>query len=122
MKRILVYLLCCAYTISLVKPVIPFFADTMAHIFWYSEHVATVHKTDGAYHLQIALQKAGSIPDHSHPGLPEGASRLLSEHLPSCICWIWPPFVTNETYPHTAPSSLIARSIPQQGPPPKNLS
>ncbi|HVZ26399.1 MAG TPA: hypothetical protein VG842_10110 [Sediminibacterium sp.] len=122
MKKLLICLLFFAYTASLVKPVIPFFADTLAHAFWYSAHMATVHKADGAYHLQIDLRKAGTIPDHSHPGLPEGASRNLSEHLPSFLCWVFQPLVYYRHYAPTSSSVLCSCSIPQQGPPPKNAS
>ncbi len=53
MKKALLYLLLFAYTTFVCKPLLPFITDTIAHIFWYSEHVATVHYENGKYHVHL---------------------------------------------------------------------
>ena len=35
----------------MLKPVLPYISDTIAHIFWYSKHMATVHYVDGKFHV-----------------------------------------------------------------------
>ena len=51
MKKVLIYLILFSYTITLVRPTVPFFADVIAHTFWYSQHIATVHFENGKYHV-----------------------------------------------------------------------
>ncbi|MFT3934611.1 MAG: hypothetical protein QM726_13390 [Chitinophagaceae bacterium] len=51
MKKAILYMLLFAYSSFLCRPLMPAIADCIAHIFWYSEHVATVHYENGKYHL-----------------------------------------------------------------------
>ncbi|MEP6725898.1 MAG: hypothetical protein ABJC98_08790 [Bacteroidota bacterium] len=51
MKKALLYLLLFCYTTLICKPMLPFISDGIAHIFWYSEHMATVHYENGKYHV-----------------------------------------------------------------------
>jgi hypothetical protein len=53
MKKALLYLLLFSYSIIVLKPMLPAVADTFAHIFWYSEHMATVHYEHGKYHVHL---------------------------------------------------------------------
>ena len=69
MKKALLYLLLFSYTSLVLKPVLPFITDTVAHIFWYSEHIATVHYEKGKYHVHyesLAEAKKNS-PEKSIP-------------------------------------------------------
>jgi hypothetical protein len=58
MKKALLYLLLFSYSIIVVKPVLPTVSDTIAHIFWYSEHMATVHYEHGQYHVHMEYTEA----------------------------------------------------------------
>lgn len=51
MKKIIIYILLFSYSIITVKPFLPIITDVVAHIFWYSEHIATVHNEKGKYHV-----------------------------------------------------------------------
>ena len=51
MKRALLYFVLFIYTTTMLKPVFPYLKDTIAHIFWYSEHMATVHFENGKFHI-----------------------------------------------------------------------
>lgn len=57
-KQVAILLLCC-YAIVLVRPVIPCISDLLAHTFWESEHITTVHYENGKYHMHLELKKAG---------------------------------------------------------------
>ena len=63
MKKGLLYLLLFSYCMVMFKPVLPVITDTVAHIFWYSEHMATVHYEKGKYHVHYesldAAKKSG---------------------------------------------------------------
>ena len=64
MKKGLLYLLLFSYSMVMLKPILPFMTDTVAHIFWYSEHMATVHYEKGKYHMHFesldAAKKSGT--------------------------------------------------------------
>ena len=81
MRKALLYLLLFAYTTIICKPVIPALSDCVAHIFWYSEHMATVHYEHGKYHVHyenVNEAKKGFPPKDA--GLPKSAD-ITTEHL-----------------------------------------
>lgn len=51
MKRIALYIILLSYTAVIVKPVTPYITDAVAHIFYYSQHMASVHYEDGKFHV-----------------------------------------------------------------------
>jgi hypothetical protein len=51
MKKGLLYLVIFSYATIMLKPVLPFMTDIVAHTFWYSQHMATVHFENGQYHV-----------------------------------------------------------------------
>ncbi|MEP6748516.1 MAG: hypothetical protein ABJB86_12365 [Bacteroidota bacterium] len=81
MKKALLYLLLFSYTTIICKPVLPLVSDCMAHVFWYSQHMATVHYEHGKYHAHYELQ------DAAKKNLPEKNNTLkeneqVNIHLP----------------------------------------
>ncbi|MEO5641942.1 MAG: hypothetical protein ABIQ40_20540 [Bacteroidia bacterium] len=57
-KQVAILLLVC-YSLALIRPLVPALSDFMAHSFWKTEHLATVHIENGKYHLHVDLEKAG---------------------------------------------------------------
>ncbi len=51
MKKIALYIILFSYTVIMIKPVSPYIADTVAHIFFYAQHMATVHYQNGKFHV-----------------------------------------------------------------------
>lgn len=51
MKRIALYIILLSYIAVIVKPVTPYITDAVAHIFYYSQHMASVHYEDGKFHV-----------------------------------------------------------------------
>ncbi len=47
------------YMAALIRPLMPCINDALAHTFWKSEHLATVHFENGKYHLHLDMQKNG---------------------------------------------------------------
>ena len=47
-----------AYTLLMIKPILPVIADAMAHSFWKSQHILTVHEVNGKFHVHKELVKA----------------------------------------------------------------
>jgi hypothetical protein len=56
MKRIS-YLLLFAYSLVIIKPVVPVFADVIAHVFYEKEHVI-VHEVHGQFHVHYEVANA----------------------------------------------------------------
>jgi hypothetical protein len=65
-KQVAILLLLC-YSLALVKPLAPVLSDLLAHSFWKSEHVATVHFENGKYHVHLDMQKAGKEEQQNDP-------------------------------------------------------
>lgn len=51
MKKTALYILLFAYSTVIIKPVVPHISDAVAHIFYYSQHMATVHYENGKLHV-----------------------------------------------------------------------
>lgn len=51
MKKIALYIVLLSYSLVIIKPVSPYFSDAVAHIFYYTQHMATVHYEDGSFHV-----------------------------------------------------------------------
>lgn len=45
----------CVYAFGLIKPVLPLVKDILAHTFFKTSHMATVHYENGRYHLHVEL-------------------------------------------------------------------
>ncbi|MEO6406592.1 MAG: hypothetical protein ABIY51_05790 [Ferruginibacter sp.] len=68
MKKTAAYFFLFTYVIILCKPIGPVITDAIAHAFYYSQHIATVHYENGKMHVHKELmEKAGeesSSKDH----------------------------------------------------------
>ena len=51
MKKFILYTLLLCYTITILKPVLPYVSDFVSHIFFYTQHMATVHIENGKMHI-----------------------------------------------------------------------
>lgn len=119
MKKTLLYLLLFAYTVIVCKPVLPSIADGIAHIFWYSEHMATVHYEHGKYHVHYEYQDAAkkNYPekDTNIPKSPTDGT----DHLINSDAYPTPSPVIILTYFPVINSCLLFRTPNSDFPPPK---
>ena len=51
MKKAALYFLLFSYAMVILKPVAPYVYDAVDHIFYYSQHMATVHYENGKMHV-----------------------------------------------------------------------
>ena len=72
-----------AYTMLMLKPVMPIIVDGMAHTFWANVHVRTVHTHNGKEHVHYELRKAVGESDRDKAGLTLKFSADESYHLAS---------------------------------------
>ena len=81
MKKAILYLLLFSYTTIVLKPVLPFITDAVAHIFWYSEHIATVHYEKGKYHVHYESMAAAKKTDSQKSVPVSKTETAFSEHF-----------------------------------------
>lgn len=81
MLKALTYLLVIAYISLLVKPVMPYFFDALAHMLWKYEHIATVHKEKGNYHLHYELVNSAEKKDTGTTIPITGTDPLAAPHI-----------------------------------------
>ena len=118
MKKALLYLLLFSYTTVVLKPVFPTIADTVAHIFWYSEHMATVHFENGRYHVHLEYQQAAK---NTVPGKDAAMLKTSStaDHINAVCSYVIHCYSgINAVFP-TFCSSLSSASRTNVYPPPR---
>ena len=81
MKKVFIYLFIFSYTVIILKPVLPTISDIVAHIFWYSEHMATVHYENGKYHVHNDYIQAAK-KDYPEKNNTLKEDDLINIHLP----------------------------------------
>ena len=69
----------------MLKPVLPYVSDLLAHVFWYSDHMATMHYENGKFHVHLQSSEAAKA---DYPGkVPNTFKSEVSvgDHLPVLI-------------------------------------
>jgi len=91
MKKLLLHILLLSYAVVIFKPVLPFVNDFMGHIFFYTQHMATVHYDHGKYHVHYETAKAAK-EEQSSAQRPAGKNipgskndNLTSEHVVTAL-------------------------------------
>ncbi|MEO6637725.1 MAG: hypothetical protein ABIN25_05585 [Ginsengibacter sp.] len=107
MKLAITYLLLFTYATVMLKPLLPYTSDLIAHVFWYKDHVGTVHSHNGKFHVHKEVMEAaksnatekdlamskkdGSTTDHTvikefnHPAAKMNMSKHICSISPSPI-------------------------------------
>lgn len=81
MKNFLLYLFFFTYSASILKPVVPYLSDLIAHSFYYAEHVKTVHFENGKYHVHHELVRQAQKNTGDENGGYLKKISLPDEHL-----------------------------------------
>ena len=51
MKKLILHIVLLSYTVIILKPVLPYVSDFAGHVFFYAQHMATVHVENGKLHI-----------------------------------------------------------------------
>ncbi|MBC7696545.1 MAG: hypothetical protein H7141_14000 [Burkholderiales bacterium] len=57
LRKAFICLMLGVYTFGLIKPIMPLVKDVVAHVFFESSHMATVHYENGRYHIHLELKE-----------------------------------------------------------------
>ncbi len=81
MKKGITYLFLMVYTTVMLKPLVPYVSDMVAHVFWNYEHISTVHFEHGKYHTHYeSLQAAAKQDPFSNTSLTKNTD-TVPEHI-----------------------------------------
>ena len=119
MKKALSYLLLFSYMVILVKPVLPYVSDFLAHAFWKYEHIATVHKEFGKTHIHFELQNTAKENKADKNNTNTASETQTTPHISTIAVYDFTiPVVTINYFPSNKlyPSSI---AIAGNYPPPK---
>jgi len=118
MKKTILYILLFTYLSMLLKPVLPLLTDCAAHIFWYSEHVATVHYENGKYHVHQEIKEAAkkNIPDQNQQDLKKEIT--TTEHFVPFNSWYFNKIFIPNLYPNFA-FNICDQAVSGDFPPPR---
>lgn len=119
MKLAITYLLLFTYSTIMLKPLLPYTSDIIAHVFWYSDHIATVHSHNGKFHVHKEIMEASknNNPEKNSNILKKDASP--NEHLANKN---WKPSLKShliKKYFCQTSSLLLNISLKADYPPPK---
>jgi hypothetical protein len=81
MKKGITYFFLIVYATVMLKPLVPYISDFVAHVFWSYEHISTVHFEHGKYHTHYESLEAAKKENPEKNG---GASKSITsvpEHI-----------------------------------------
>lgn len=119
MKKASLYILLFSYTTVMLKPVAPWFSDLVAHVFYYSQHMATVHYENGKFHVhkEITDNAKKDGPEKQAPSSKK--DNVASDHISFVRNNLLPGlnFIFKHSNPHSP--SLTDTELLTDYPPPR---
>jgi hypothetical protein len=68
MRKIILHFFLFSYIIVMIKPVMPYITDGIAHLLFFKDHVETVHSHHGKLHIhaELAAAEKSSSPEKNN--------------------------------------------------------
>jgi hypothetical protein len=103
----------------MLKPVSPYISDAVAHIFYYTQHMATVHYENGKLHVhqEIVNNAKKNGPAKESPASKKENS--ATDHISLQQKQALQAIAVNKTYPITASANLLINYLAGEYPPPR---
>ncbi len=93
MKTAITYLLLFAYSTIILKPLLPYITDIIAHVFWYKDHMATAHSHNGKFHVHKEVMEAAKSNDFE-----KNSNILKKDNATGDHIVYMEPIITNKKY------------------------
>ncbi len=119
MKMAITYLLLFTYSTIILKPLLPYATDIIAHVFWYKDHMATVHSHNGKFHVHKEVMEAARHNDSEKNSNILKKDNSASDHIVSMELNIISQKYFNKKYYSLPASHLIFTYLSADFPPPK---
>ncbi len=108
MKKVLIYILLIFYVIVQLKPLTVIVQDVLAHTFFKMQHMATIHKENGQYHLHLQLKDI-SEKENSSSSEKTPSSQKFNENISAHVIQEFNFQITNQDlFSHNPTGSKIA--------------
>lgn len=119
----MLYMLLSCYTITIVKPLLPFISDFIGHVFFYTQHMATVHYENGNYHVHYETAKVAKEENDSKSPVPSSKKdNSTNEHVLTAINhFAFSIEIKAAEYALKATPSITAGTSKDNYPPPRVL-
>ncbi|MEO5944131.1 MAG: hypothetical protein ABIP30_01585 [Ferruginibacter sp.] len=100
----------------------PYISDVVAHVFWYSQHMATVHYLDGKFHVHTEVMEAATKTNNDKDQTPfsEKKEQHQNVHLISSVATIDAPSRSIEIKYLRTSSIIFSGHLQNDYPPPKS--
>lgn len=82
MKKILLHIVIISYAALMFRPTIPYVHDFIDHLFFYTQHLATIHAEKGNFHVHVEVAKKAGEENNKEKNMPSSQKRdnPLTEH------------------------------------------
>ncbi len=118
-KEVLAYFLLIIYLVATCKPVLPIAADILAHTFWESNHVESVHHQHGSQHVQSEITHAEDNDDNSQNDSTLKFSEPVPLHLAAILSFDFNFIAFRQSYLPSTSNSIFQTTLDRTYPPPK---
>ena len=119
MKKLILYILLLSYTIVVLKPVLPYVGDVIGHVFFYAQHMATVHIENGKMHIHKEIMD-NAKKEASQKELPSAKKEnSANDHISLQQKESIPDTRLKKLYLIPFTSALLYNYLPGEYPPPR---
>ena len=103
----------------MLNPVSPYLSDAVAHIFYYTQHMATIHYENGKYHVHKELVDNAKKNNPSKETPASKKENSANDHIVIQQKQSVPVLPVNFSYQFLSPSKLINNYLAGEYPPPR---
>ncbi len=118
-REILAYFLLFIYLVATCKPVLPIASDMLAHAFWKSNHIESVHHQHGSHHVQSEIAHAQDNDHNSQNNTNLKFSEPVALHLAAILSYSFSFTAIRKPYLPSTSYSLCKTALDTSYPPPK---
>jgi glycosylphosphatidylinositol transamidase (GPIT) subunit GPI8 len=103
----------------MLKPVSPYISDAVAHIFYYTQHMATVHYENGKYHVHKELVDNAKKGESSKEPSASKKENSANDHIAIQQKQSVQVLPVNISYHASSASNLLNNYLAGDYPPPR---
>ena len=119
MRNLIAYCLLLLYSFAVIKPVLPILKDEMAHIFWKTHHLSTVHHHHGNHHTEKEIAHSAHEEENKENGQVVKIAEPVSLHIVVQSFFSFQPTFLKKQVFGTANDAVAFLCLDIRYPPPK---
>ena len=103
----------------MLKPVSPYISDTVAHIFYYTQHMATVHYENGKLHVHKEIEDNAKKNEPAKESNSSKKENSANDHISLQQKQSIQALMVNKSYQIPASANLLTNYLAGEYPPPR---